>query len=111
LAADSIKVLFSKSSLYSAGNIFRQLVNFILIPVYTTFLSTEDYGIIGLMSMTAGIILQITKTPVAHGFVRFFYDKNFSGKKDVLLFSSMMYALFFSGLFFIIFFQSAEFLG
>lgn len=94
--------LFSQSGLYSIGNIFQQIVNFFLIPVYTAFLGTYEYGIIGLMSMTAGIILQITKTPVAHGFVRYYFQKN--NQKKELLFSSLIFALINSGIFFLIFF-------
>lgn len=105
MANGYIANLFKKSSLYSAGNIFQQIVNFFLIPVYTAFLSTEDYGIIGLMSMTAGIILQITKTPVAHGFVRYYFEKDFIAKRGELLFSSIIYALLNSFLFFIVFYN------
>ena len=103
-----LRSLFSKSVIYSASHVFRQIVNIVLIPVFTFFLSTEDFGIISLMSLTAGLILQITKTPVAHGFVRFFYEPVYGKIRKKLLFNSVIFALANSAIVFLIFLYFAD---
>ncbi len=46
-----IKKLFSHSLIYGAGNATGKLVGFLLIPIYTRYLTTEDYGILSLCVM------------------------------------------------------------
>lgn len=98
-----LRSLFSKSVIYSASHVFRQIVNIVLIPVFTFFLSTGDFGIISLMTLTAGLILQITKTPVSHGFVRYFYEPVYGSIRKKLLFNSVIFAIANSAVVFLVF--------
>ncbi len=104
--ADSIKAMLKGGAIYSFGNMLQQFLNFILIPVYTAFLTTGDYGIIGLMTITAGLILPFTKTPAANGFVRFYYSPGYENKRKTLFFNSVIFCLaqsFIIGLIFYLF--------
>jgi len=38
--------LFKHTYLYTIGNIIPQIANFILLPVYTAYLTASDYGIV-----------------------------------------------------------------
>lgn len=82
--------IFKKGIIYSSVSIFQQLLNFLLIPLYTFFLSPNDFGIIAVMTTTAGIILAFTKTPLAYGFVRFYYSPEFINQKKSLYFNSLI---------------------
>lgn len=82
--------IFKKGMIYSSVSIFQQLLNFFLIPIYTFFLSPNDFGIIAIMTTTAGIILAFTKTPLAYGFVRFYYSPEFINQKELLFFNSVI---------------------
>jgi len=68
------KRLAYNSLIYSIGTFLPVLVNFILIPLYTRYLSTDDYGIMSI----ADIITKITTILLAMGLpvtiVRFYYD-------------------------------------
>lgn len=101
---DKIKEVFKLGSIYIVGSIFQNLVYFFLIPVYTTYLNTEDYGIYGLMSITALIVLNITKTPTSYSFVRFYYSPDFENRRKELLFNCILFALFQSSIVAILFF-------
>ena len=49
------------ASIYSAGRIASRAIGFLLIPVYTNFLSPEDYGVLELLTLfvaLTGIIIQ-----------------------------------------------------
>lgn len=91
--------VFKGGGLYSAASIIQNLVYFFLIPIYTTYLSTADYGVIGLMTISAGIILNITKIPSATAFVRFYYSPDYENQRKTLLFNTIAFALFQSGIF------------
>ena len=97
--------------IYSLANVLQQLLNFVLIPVYTFFLLPEDYGIAGILSVTAALILAFTKTPTGHGFVRFYYSPEIKTDRKIILFNSILYSLANSLLFAIVFFVFSEFIS
>jgi O-antigen/teichoic acid export membrane protein len=108
---DRLKQLFKKGGIYSFGSSLQLIVNFFLIPVYTSFLSIKDYGILSLMTITAALIMSFTTTPTATGFVRYFYVPQFEGRRKIILFNSIIYALSGSLLISLIFLMSGHFLA
>lgn len=69
--------LLKDSSLYTAGNIANRAVGFLMIPVYTFFLTPGDYGLIELTDL----FLIVTATVIGIGaigdaMVRTYYDHN-----------------------------------
>ena len=48
--------LLGHASIYALGNISRQLVGFLMLPVYTRYLTPADYGVIGLMLFAISLI-------------------------------------------------------
>jgi O-antigen/teichoic acid export membrane protein len=48
--------MLKHSSIYAIGNISRQLVGFIMLPIYTRFLTPADYGVIGLLTFAISLI-------------------------------------------------------
>ena len=67
--------LFKQSSIYFVGDIVRRGLGFVMIPVYTRFLTPADYGIIELIELfvvVAGICFGLGA--VAEGMVRIYHD-------------------------------------
>lgn len=57
---NKIKDIVKDSSIYGLSKVLGQAVSFFLIPLYTTYLSPEDYGILsilGLASVSFGIFM------------------------------------------------------
>ena len=48
---DELIKLIKNISIYTLGNILNRALGFILIPIYSVYLSTEDYGIISAMTV------------------------------------------------------------
>ncbi len=86
------KRMTALGSIYSLGGLLHRLTAFFLIPVYTYFLSTEDYGIIGLMTITVTLVSLIT-SGVVRGFPRHYYAPESSGKRKELVFSCLVLTL------------------
>ena len=69
-----LRQLSKDSAIYGLGDVGVSVVNFLLLPLYVTYLTDRDYGILGLL----GAVEVITKIAARWGldgsFMRFFYD-------------------------------------
>src|SRR6185503_11256270 len=62
------------SAVYGAADVFTNVVNFLLIPLYTAFLTTVDYGNLALL-ITFGTIAKIVfRLGLDAGYFRGHYD-------------------------------------
>jgi O-antigen/teichoic acid export membrane protein len=50
-----LRSLFKQSSIYLAGDMARRTVGFLMIPVYTRYLSPADYGVIELIELFVAV--------------------------------------------------------
>lgn len=55
-----IKKLFSHTIIYGLGNSGNRLVGFFLLPIYSRYLTPEDYGVLALVSMFGEILFILT---------------------------------------------------
>lgn len=79
--AYSIKSVFKGASIYTFGQLLTKASGFFLIPLYTRFLTPEDYGIVGFLQ----VFSQIMATVLMFGFygaqTRYFYEFKENTKK------------------------------
>ena len=68
------RFLLKHSSVYGIGNLLSKAVGFILLPLYTRYLTPTDYGILELIDVTAGMIGIIIGLGVAEAVSRFYYE-------------------------------------
>lgn len=52
----SYKALVSDAAVFAAGNMLTKLIQFLLLPMYTALLTTEQYGIGELVNNTAELL-------------------------------------------------------
>ena len=80
-----MKSLLSSSIIYTIGRVLPKVVSFILLPVYTFYISTEDYGIINSMQVLSAIIVLFFTCALDRGVLRMYYDFDSSLSKKVYL--------------------------
>ncbi|MEO0438444.1 MAG: oligosaccharide flippase family protein [Pseudomonadota bacterium] len=68
--------IFSHSLIYAAGNIMRQLVGFIMLPIYTNYLAPADYGVIGLLVFALSLIDLVFGARLLQAVPKFYYEKS-----------------------------------
>lgn len=69
-----IKKLIKNSSVYSIISLLQKGTNFLLIPVLTLYLTTDDYGIVAVV-MTINAFLNVFYLMAMHGSLnRFYYE-------------------------------------
>ena len=69
-----IKKILKNSAIYSTGNSATKLVGFVLIPIYTKYLSIEDFGVLGLVEVTSQILIGVFGLALYRAFIRWYWD-------------------------------------
>jgi O-antigen/teichoic acid export membrane protein len=69
-----LKSLMAQSATYGLGDVLTKSVAFLLIPVYTHFLSPADYGIVGVASSIAAVLGILYPLGLQSAAMRFYYD-------------------------------------
>lgn len=68
--------------LFSLSGFVPKILSFILVPIYTGFLSTEEYGISDLITTTVSLMIPIFTLDIQDAVMRYSMDKEYN-KKDV----------------------------
>ena len=66
--------IFANSIMYTFGNLLLKAFSFFLIPLYTAYLSTEEYGIINLSSGFYTIASSILMLGLQYAVIRYYAD-------------------------------------
>lgn len=67
--------------LMSIGSIGSKLITFLMVPLYTAVLSTEDYGISDLIFTTVNLLAPIFTLTINEAVLRFALDKNIDNRQ------------------------------
>ena len=105
---NSFKKVISLGSLYSLGSISQGALFVLLFPIYTVFLSPQDFGIIGLMSITINLLTRFVSSPINSAFTRFYYAPEYREKSGILLFNLFLLALLITSCCAVIFWRISE---
>lgn len=92
--------LLKNFSLLTISNFGSKILSFLLVPLYTYALSTEDYGSFDLINTTVSLLVPILTVGIFDSIVRFLLDKKYNDG-DVLFIALKHLTL--SVVFFIIF--------
>lgn len=57
-----------------------KLLSFLLVPLYTSILSTTDYGTYDIFNTTVGVLLPILTLNIQDAVIRFALDKNYKNE-------------------------------
>jgi len=69
-----VKALFRSLAIYGFGDVATSLVSFLLLPVYTRYLTAEDYGIIAMLLTVEAVAKILFRFGVDTAFMRLYYD-------------------------------------
>lgn len=98
------KILVKNSLVILLGKVFTQLLSFLLLPLYTAYLTTEDYGITDLIFTLTNLMAPVIILQLDAGMFRALIDNRENARrekqivKSIIIFSIIL-TLFFCGLF------------
>jgi len=82
------KELLKESLLYTAGNILQKLGDFVFIPIFTYYLTLEEYGDLSLYLSIIPLLLLLFQQGTRTGFLRLYYE--YEGKKRESLYTTAL---------------------
>jgi O-antigen/teichoic acid export membrane protein len=69
-----LKFLLRHSSIYGLGNLLSRAVAFLMLPLYTRYLTPTDYGVLELIDVTTGMIAIVIGLGLDAAVSRFYYE-------------------------------------
>ncbi|MDY0131702.1 MAG: oligosaccharide flippase family protein [Desulforegulaceae bacterium] len=74
------KELIKHSAIYGSANFLKKGIGFLMIPVYTRFLTPADYGVLELLDLTLEIVGMIVGMRLGGALIRYYH--NYDSKED-----------------------------
>ncbi len=88
-----LKYTAKHTLIYSLGNISAKLIGFVLLPLYTKYLSTTEYGIFALLEVTSMIMVAVFSMKLSTAMMRWC-----SSEQDEKKTRSIVFTVYISGL-------------
>ncbi len=82
MSSKELTYLFKHSTIYGLGTTLGQIVGFIMLPVYTRYLTPKDYGILNLIEITTFLMGMVITTGIAQTLSRFYYERGNRKEQD-----------------------------
>lgn len=75
------RYLFKNVAIFTVGSFGTRFITFLLVPIYTAILNTEQYGVIDLLYTICTVLAPMITLNIGEGIVRFCLDKNADCKR------------------------------
>jgi O-antigen/teichoic acid export membrane protein len=76
--------LLRHSGVYGIGLLLSRFASFLLLPLYTSYLSPRDYGIIALLDLGSAVLGQISQGGIPAAVLRESYNPKFQSRSEKL---------------------------
>lgn len=80
-----IKNIARHSLIYGVADILSKSIGFLLIPLYTHYLTPADYGTLELLDLTSYIIGMLSAMGITNSVMRFYYEFSEQDKRDQVI--------------------------
>lgn len=77
--------LFRASGIYAIGNTLNRLGGFLLLPLYTRYLSVSEYGTLEFVYAVSSIVGGILSVGIASATLRFYFDYEHQRDRDAVI--------------------------
>ena len=82
-----VKKLVSNTAIMGAGTFISKVLVFLLMPFYTAYLSSAEFGVADILTQTANLIIPIAVLGISDGLFRFTIDANPEKRKQIFTIS------------------------
>lgn len=106
---DDFKKLIKHSAIYGTGIVLSKIVGFIMLPIYTRFLTPQDYGVLQLLVLTTDIISMVIAVGISNAVLRFYYQYEKQEDRNEVVSTALLSSIIIFAFFFIFLFQLSPF--
>jgi len=64
------------STIYAAGNVIRQLAGFLMLPIYTRYLTPADYGVVGLLTFAMAMMEPLFGARLMAAMPKYYFEQD-----------------------------------
>jgi len=94
-----LKRLVRQSAIYGVGSVVSPFIGFVMLPVYSRFLTPVEYGILALTSVAINFVAALASLGINSGLIRFYFDYTEKKDKDQVVVSSLIFSFLASAAF------------
>lgn len=87
---DKLKYTLKHTLIYSLGNISTKAIGLVLLPLYTSYLTPEEYGIFAILEITSQVLVTILGFRLSTALLRFSTSEKQESKKKSIAFISLI---------------------
>lgn len=80
---DKYKALSKNVALFTISSFGSKLISFLLVPLYTLYLTTEDYGTADLVTTTVSLLIPVLTVNIQDAVLRFSLDIRYTPKQSL----------------------------
>lgn len=85
-----LKNVFKQSAIYSIGNFANKIIGFVLLPLYTDYLTIDDYGVLGLLEVMAVVPVTVLSFRIPTAMIRWCSDTENEEEQKSILYTSFI---------------------
>ncbi|HBC47708.1 MAG TPA: hypothetical protein DEO84_08285 [candidate division Zixibacteria bacterium] len=85
-----VKSIAKHSLIYGVADVLSKSIGFLLIPLYTHYLTPSDYGTLELLDLTSYIVGMLSAMGIANSVVRYYYEYTEKEKKEQVISVAMI---------------------
>ncbi len=85
---DELLRLANKAAIYGIGSILNRFISFLLLPLYTSYLTPKDYGVSSILGWMAFLVTPIFSLGMGAAMAPIYFDKDKSSRKDETIWSA-----------------------
>jgi O-antigen/teichoic acid export membrane protein len=93
LLADQLKRLARHSAIYGLGGVISRVIALFLLPLYTTYLDTDDLGAVGVVVALSAVLVTVLRGGISSAFFRFYFDSPDPARRLVVLRTSFWFTM------------------
>ena len=108
--SDINKALLKNTGIIAIGQISIKIINFLLLPLYTGLLTSEEYGLIDLLSTYGNFIMVIVGLQMSQAVFRFLVTCREDEEKKIKIISTIMISITCSSVIYMLIFRAFELL-
>jgi O-antigen/teichoic acid export membrane protein len=71
---EELRKTFGHAGIYTVGVILSRAASFLMLPIYTRYLTPENYGVLELLELTVDVVSIVVGVGILNGFSKFYYD-------------------------------------
>ncbi len=83
----SLRKTFTHAGIYAVGNLLARAASFLMLPIYTRYLTPSDYGTLELVELTVEIFSIVASAGIINGMSKYYYQYKDENDKNELVFT------------------------